>query len=119
MRCHQNAPASPYHSCPQITSLAKNPRAHPLQSLVPNLQLSAVLPARIPSRTLHHPVNPLYPIILLSYPFSTPPPPPPSPILLLFSPFPPPPPVTSHLMFSKPSHIHHRFPKDQRGQSSC
>jgi len=44
---------------------------HPLQSPVPNLQLPAVLPAHIPSRTLHHPANPLYPIILLSHPFST------------------------------------------------
>src|SRR6218665_1082655 len=34
----------------------------------------------VPSRTLHHPANPLYPIILLSHPFSTP--------------------VTSRLMFS-------------------
>src|SRR6218665_1646748 len=36
-----------YHSCPQITSLAKNARAHPLKSYVPNLQLSTVLPAHI------------------------------------------------------------------------
>src|SRR6218665_2530866 len=59
-------------SCPQITSLAKNPRAHPLQSPVPNLQFPAVFPAHVPSPTLHHPANPLYSIIILSHPFSTP-----------------------------------------------
>ena len=68
--CYQNAQASSYHSCPQITLLDKNLRAHPLQSNVPNLSCnSAVLPAHVPSRTLHHPVNPLYPIIVLSHPF--------------------------------------------------
>src|SRR6218665_1238809 len=49
-----------------FTSLAKNPRVHPLQSLVPNLQFHAVFPAHIPSRTLHHPANTLYSIIILS-----------------------------------------------------
>src|SRR6218665_280274 len=78
--CYQNVQASSYHSCPQIASLVKNPRAHSLQSPVPNQQLPAVTPAQIPSRTLHHPANPFYPIILLSRPFSTP--------------------GTSHLMFS-------------------
>src|SRR6218665_2474104 len=39
---------------------------------VPNLQLPAVLPAHIPSPTLHHPANPLYSIIILSHSFSTP-----------------------------------------------
>src|SRR6218665_887455 len=68
----QNAQTSSYHSCPYITSLAKNPRAHPLQSPVPNLQLLPVLPAHLPSRAFHHSANPLYPIILLSHPFSTP-----------------------------------------------
>src|SRR6218665_2921405 len=43
-----------------------------LQSPVPNLQFPAVFPAHVPSRTLHHPANPLYPIIILSHPFSTP-----------------------------------------------
>src|SRR6218665_1253205 len=52
--------------------MAKNSRAHPLLSHVPNLQLPAILPAHLPSRTLHHPTNPLYPILLLSRPFSTP-----------------------------------------------
>src|SRR6218665_1731668 len=41
-----------------VTSQAKIPRAHPRQSHVPNLQLPAVLPAHILSRTLHHPANP-------------------------------------------------------------
>ena len=56
-----------------ITSLAKNPRAHPLQSPVPNLhvQFPAVFPAHAPSRTLHHPAYPFYSIIILSHPFST------------------------------------------------
>src|SRR6218665_1368847 len=66
--CYQNTQASSYHSCSQLTPLAKNPRAHPLQSLVPNLQLPAILPAHLPSRTLHNPANPL----ILSHPFSTP-----------------------------------------------
>src|SRR6218665_1627245 len=52
--------------------MAKNPRAHPLQSPVPNLQFPAVFPAHVLSRTLHHPANPLYSIIILSHPFSTP-----------------------------------------------
>ena len=42
--CYQNAQASSYHSCPQITSLAKNPRAHSLPSPVPNLQFPAAYP---------------------------------------------------------------------------
>src|SRR6218665_1349032 len=33
---------------------------------------SPVLPAHLPSRAFHHSANPLYPIILLSHPFSTP-----------------------------------------------
>src|SRR6218665_1005720 len=70
--CYQNTQASSYHSCPEITSLAKNPRAHPLQSPVPNLQFPAVLPAHVPSPTLHHPAKPLYSIIILPHPFSTP-----------------------------------------------
>src|SRR6218665_1887735 len=70
-RCHQNDPASSYHSCSYITSLAKNPRENPLQNPVPNQQLSPVL-AYLPSRAFHHSANPLYPIILLSNPFSTP-----------------------------------------------
>src|SRR6218665_1686798 len=48
---------------------------------VPNLQFPPVFPAHISSRTLHHPTNPLYSIIILSHPFSTPA-------------------VTAHLMFS-------------------
>src|SRR6218665_2083119 len=62
------------------TSLAKHSRAHPLQSPVPTPQFSAVFPAHVPSRSIHHPANPLYSIIILSHPFSAP--------------------VTSHLMFS-------------------
>src|SRR6218665_890056 len=31
-----------------------------------------VFPAHVPPRTLHHPANPLYSIIILSHPFSTP-----------------------------------------------
>src|SRR6218665_265877 len=49
--------------------MAKNSRAHPLQSPVPNLQLPAVLPAHIPSQIFHHPANPT---IRLSHPFSNP-----------------------------------------------
>src|SRR6218665_2295676 len=57
--CYQNTQASSYHSCSQLTPLAKNPRAHPLQSLVHNLQLPAILPAHVhvPSRTLHNPAT--------------------------------------------------------------
>src|SRR6218665_3648947 len=29
--CYQNDQASSYHSCPQITSRARNPSAHPLE----------------------------------------------------------------------------------------
>src|SRR6218665_3527438 len=63
-----------HHIPPVLKSLklAKNPRAHPLQSPVHNLQLPPVLPAHLPSRAFHHPANPLYPIILLSHPFSIP-----------------------------------------------
>src|SRR6218665_409909 len=50
--------------------------AHPLQSPVPNPQFPPVFPAHVtlstPSRTLHHPANTLYSIIILSHPFSTP-----------------------------------------------
>src|SRR6218665_3866796 len=67
MCCYQKAQASAYHSYPQSTSLAKNLRAHLLQSPVTNLQL----PAHLPSRTFHHPANPLYLIILLARLFST------------------------------------------------
>src|SRR6218665_741136 len=45
---------------------------NPIRSSVPNLQLPPVLPAHLPSRAFHHSANPLYPIILLSHPFSTP-----------------------------------------------
>src|SRR6218665_2671705 len=55
----------------KITSLAKNPRAHPFQSPVLNLQFPPVFPAHVPSRTLHNPANQLYSIIILSHPFST------------------------------------------------
>ena len=65
--CYQNAQASSYQSCPQITSLAQSAST---SSPVPNLQLPAVLSTHMPSQTLHHPPNPLYPIILLSHPFS-------------------------------------------------
>src|SRR6218665_372180 len=63
-----------HHITPVLKSLhwLKNPRAHSLQSPVPNLQFHAVFPAHIPSRTLHHPANTLYSIITLSHPFSTP-----------------------------------------------
>src|SRR6218665_2102292 len=63
-----------HHITPVLKSLhwLKNPRAHPLQSPVPNLQFHAVFPAHIPSRTLHYPANTLYSIIILSHPFSTP-----------------------------------------------
>src|SRR6218665_3609562 len=47
----------------------------------------AVFPAHVPPRTLHHPANPLYSIIILSHPLST---------LGHFS---------SHVL--QPSHIHH------------
>src|SRR6218665_3819329 len=47
----------------------ENSRGHPLQSPVSNLQFPAVFPAHVPSRTLHHPANPLYSIIILSHPF--------------------------------------------------
>src|SRR6218665_418006 len=57
------------------------------QSPVPNLQFPPVFPAHVPSRTLHHPANPLYSIIILSHPFST------------LSHFP------SHVL--QPSYIHH------------
>jgi len=43
---------------PHYYFAAYTPNLH--NSPVPNLQLSAVLPAHIPSRTLHHPANPLY-----------------------------------------------------------
>ena len=36
---YQNPQASSYHSCPKISSLAKNPRTHPLQSSVYNSSL--------------------------------------------------------------------------------
>jgi len=58
-----------HHITPVLKSLH---RAHPLQSPVSNLQLPPVLLAHVPSRTLHHPGNTLYPINLLSNPFSTP-----------------------------------------------
>src|SRR6218665_111818 len=58
-----------HHISPVLKSLHW-PRAHPLQCPVPNLQLPAVLSTHMPSQTLHHPPNPLYPIILLSHPFS-------------------------------------------------
>jgi len=62
----QNAQASSYHSYPQTTSLDKNLRAHPFQSSVANLQLTAVLPVHLPSRTFQHPTaKTLYPTILL------------------------------------------------------
>ena len=53
---------------PQITSLGKYLRSHPLQSPDTYLQLPAV---HLSSRTFHHPANPLYQVILLSHPFST------------------------------------------------
>src|SRR6218665_3433897 len=49
---YQNAQTSSYHSCPEITSLAKNPRVHPLQSPVPNLKFPAVFPAHTYLREL-------------------------------------------------------------------
>src|SRR6218665_1752906 len=59
---HQNTQASSHYSC---SSLAKNPRAHPLQSLVPNLQFPVVFPAHVNSSPSsqhallnHHPVSP-------------------------------------------------------------
>src|SRR6218665_3689691 len=57
-----------HHITPLLKSLH---RAHPLQSPVSNLQLPPVLLAHVPSRTLHHPGT-LYPINLLSNPFSSP-----------------------------------------------
>jgi len=60
----------------KITSLDKNPRWHTLQSPMPNLKLPVVLPAHVGNLrqlfSLHHSANPLYPIILLSLPFSAP-----------------------------------------------
>src|SRR6218665_1869395 len=38
----------------------------------PNLQFHAAFPAHVPSQTLRHPANPLYSIIIVSHPFSTP-----------------------------------------------
>src|SRR6218665_2964374 len=55
-----------HHITPVLKSL------HWLESPVPNLQLPPVLPAHLPSRSFHHSANPLYPIILLSHPLSTP-----------------------------------------------
>src|SRR6218665_577513 len=43
-----------------FTAMAKNARAHPLQSPVSNLHFPPVFPAHVPSLTLHHPANPFY-----------------------------------------------------------
>src|SRR6218665_3719497 len=57
---YKTSPQSSSPSCPKITSLAKPPRAPPLQSPVSNLQLLPVLPAHLPSRAFHHSAKPLY-----------------------------------------------------------
>lgn len=67
--CYQNAhvaQASTYNSCPENASLAKIHRANSLESPVSNLQLHTTFPAHLTWRIVHHPVNPLYPFILLS-----------------------------------------------------
>src|SRR6218665_2191827 len=62
-----------HHITPVLKSLHwLKIRAHPFKSPDPNLQLPAVLPDHLPLRTFHQSANPLYPIILLSHPFSTP-----------------------------------------------
>ena len=51
--------------------MAKNPRKNSFQSSITNLQLPTILPAKISSRTLHHPANPLHPFIIMSHSLST------------------------------------------------
>src|SRR6218665_1454111 len=84
--CKENAPIYMYYVAPETpmmsSVIADCPDLAPpnildkstpmLQSTVSNLQLPPVLPAHLPSRAFPHSANPLYPIILLSHPFSTP-----------------------------------------------
>src|SRR6218665_1766468 len=62
-------PLSPVHMRPPEPD-ALPPPCGRHKWMAPNLQFLAVFPAHVPSRTLHHPANPLYSIIIL-FPFST------------------------------------------------
>src|SRR6218665_3385265 len=61
-----------HHITPVLKSLHWLKIPERIHFKVLSLQFPAVFPAHIPSRTLHHPANTLYSIIILSHPSSPP-----------------------------------------------